>query len=189
MTNVALPSIDDYRDIETLNMYREQVIEQGAEPGVIMQLIHARSRDNARTPMQWNAGPNAGFTTGTPWIMVNPNYSEINVEKAVADPDSVFYYYQRLIKLRHTQPVVVYGVYDIILENQPEIYAFTRTLENERLLVILNFGGEEVVFELPAGMEARQPGLLIANYPVSEDADLRRLKLRPWEARVYSVGV
>lgn len=188
MTNVALPSIDDYRDIETLNMYRERISEEGADPQALMQLIHARSRDNARTPMQWSDGPNAGFTAGTPWIKVNPNYRDINVEKALTDPDSVFHYYQRLIELRHTRPIVVYGVYDIIMENHPQIYAFTRTLEDERLLIILNFSGEEPVFELPDGLEAPQPRLLIANYPVREGDDLRRLELRPWEARVYLLG-
>ena len=126
MTNVAFPSIEDYRDIATLNMYHEYVVEGGADAQLAMQIVHARSRDNARTPMQWDSTPNAGFTTGTPWIQVNPNYREINVERAVAAPDSVFHYYQRLIALRHTHPILVYGVYDIILEDHPQIYAFAR---------------------------------------------------------------
>ena len=105
MTNVAFDSIDDYRDIETLNMYRELVDEQGQDPAArCWRVIHAKSRDNARTPMQWNDGPQAGFTTGTPWIKVNPNYPAINVEQALADPDSIFYYYQKLIRLRKTHP-------------------------------------------------------------------------------------
>ena len=95
-------------------------------------------------------GPNAGFTTGTPWIKVNPNYREINVEQALADPDSVFHYYQRLIALRHTQPVIVHGVYDIILADHPQIYAFTRTLGDQRLLVLLNFSGAN-----PRGLSCR----------------------------------
>jgi oligo-1,6-glucosidase len=185
MTNVAFPSIEDHRDIATLNLYHEYVTRGGADPQLAMEIVHARSRDNARTPMQWSDAPNAGFTTGTPWIKVNPNYHEINVDKAIADPDSVFHYYHRLIALRHSHPIVVYGVYDIILEDHPQIYAFTRTLDDDRLLVILNFSGENPVFELPAGLEAPRPELLIANYPVNEGDDVRRLVLRPWEARVY----
>jgi oligo-1,6-glucosidase len=187
MTNVAFPSISDYRDIATLNMYREYVNIGGADPDLAMPVVHARSRDNARTPMQWSNAPHAGFTTGTPWIKVNPNYPEINVEKAVADPDSVFHYYQRLINLRHIRPVMAYGVYDIILADHPQIYAFTRTFERERLLVILNFSGEQPIFELPDGMDGTSAELIIANYPVSEPSDPGRLTLRPWEARVYEL--
>ncbi len=187
MTNVAFPSIEDYRDIATLNLYREHVTEGGMDPQLAMEIIHKRSRDNARTPMQWSDEANGGFSSGTPWIKVNPNYPEINVEAALADPNSVFHYYQRLIGLRHAHPVVVYGVYDIILEEHPQIYAFTRTLEGERLLVILNFSGERPVFELPDALHESQRELLIANYPVDEGEEIRRLELRPWEARVYKI--
>lgn len=185
MTNVAFPSIEDYRDIATLNMYHEAVTEWGIDPQVAMAAVHIRSRDNARTPVQWDAGPNAGFTTGQPWIKVNPNYTEINVAQAVADPDSVFHYYRRLIELRHTLPVVVHGVYDLLLSEHPQIYAFTRTYEGEKLLVVLNFSGEEPVFELPSEIPATAGELVIANYPTEAHADLRRFTLRPWEARVY----
>ena len=104
-----------------------------------MKVIHAKSRDNARTPVQWDASEHAGFTTGTPWIKVNPNYKEINVASALADPNSVFHYYKKLIQLRKENPVIVYGTYDLILDSHEEIYAFTRTLDEDRLLVILNF--------------------------------------------------
>ena len=188
MTNVAFESIDDYRDIQTLNLYREMVQEKGMAPEEIMPIVHAKSRDNARTPMQWNAGPNAGFTVGTPWIKVNPNYQEINVEQALADPNSVFYYYQKLIRLRKEHPVIVYGRYDLILDDDEAIYAFTRTGEHERLLVILNFTGDAPVFSLPPGLTFQDKEPLISNYQaeaVEEAQSLDALALRPYEARVY----
>jgi oligo-1,6-glucosidase len=185
MTNVAFPSIKDYRDIETLNKYREAVGSGKVPAELAMTIVHQRSRDNARTPMQWNSGPNAGFTSGTPWLKVNPNYREINVEAALADPDSILRYYQRLIRLRREHPVVVYGEYDILLPEHPQVWAFTRTLGEERLLVILNWSGVAAEFALPVEVETTGQELLIANYPVGEGEDLRGLTLRPWEARVY----
>ncbi len=100
MTNVAFESIDDYRDVETLNMYKEMVNEKGVDPEDMLKILHAKSRDNARTPMQWDDSDQAGFTAGTPWIKVNPNYKEINVAQALADKNSIFYYYQKLLRLR-----------------------------------------------------------------------------------------
>lgn len=185
MTNVRFTNIDEYRDIETLNMYREAVELQGRNPADIMNSIHAKGRDNARTPMQWDAGENAGFTTGTPWIKVNPNYTTLNAEQARADPNSVFHFYQRLIRLRKDNPVVVYGRYDLLLPDHPQIYAFTRTLDNDRLLVILNFSAEMPVFELPGSVSFGGKDLLISNYAVDPANDIRRLVLRPYEARVY----
>ncbi len=185
MTNVRFTNIDEYRDIETLNMYREAVELQGRNPADIMNSIHAKGRDNARTPMQWDAGENAGFTTGTPWIKVNPNYTTLNAEQARADPNSVFHFYQRLIRLRKDNPVVVYGRYDLLLPDHPRIYAFTRTLDNDRLLVILNFSAEMPVFELPGSVSFGGKDLLISNYAVDPANDIRRLVLRPYEARVY----
>ena len=185
MTNVRFTNIDEYRDIETLNMYREAVELQGRNPADIMNSIHAKGRDNARTPMQWDAGENAGFTTGTPWIKVNPNYTTLNAEQARADPNSVFHFYQRLIRLRKDNPVVVYGRYDLLLPDHPQIYAFTRTLDNDRLLVILNFSAETPVFELPGSVSFGGKDLLISNYAVDPANDIRRLVLRPYEARVY----
>jgi oligo-1,6-glucosidase len=187
MTNVAFESIKDYNDIETINMYHELVDEKGKDPQAVLAVIHAKSRDNARTPVQWNAGPNAGFTTGTPWLKINPNYPEINVAQCLADPNSIFYYYQKLIHLRKTVPAVVYGAYDLILPEHEQIYAFTRTLERERLLVILNFSQETPVFELPHDIRYGSVDLLIGNYPMDLSADLHRLTLQPYEARVYQL--
>jgi oligo-1,6-glucosidase len=185
MTNVAFESIDDYRDIATLNAYREAVEEEGIAPELALAAIHARSRDNARTPMQWDEGPQAGFTIGEPWIKVNPNYAAINVRQALADPGSVLHYYRDLIRLRKTHPVFVYGVYDLILDDHPQICAFTRTLGDDRLLVILNFSGEAPVFELPARLSFTDKQLLIGNYALDEAEAIDRLTLRPYEARVY----
>lgn len=183
MTNVAFESITDYRDIETLNNYRELTEDRGMSHEGVMKIIHARSRDNARTPMQWTDAPQAGFTSGTPWLKVNPNYQQINVDQALADPQSIFYYYQQLIRLRHTYPVIVYGQYELILPEHEQIYAFTRTLENEQLLVILNFSRQTPTFRLPDDLS--QAELLISNYPVESSGELSSFTLRPYEARVY----
>ena len=185
MTNVQFDAIDEYRDIETLNMYREMVDERGADPQKIMASLHAKSRDNARTPMQWDASANAGFTTGTPWITVNPNYPEINVAQALADPNSIFYYYQKLIQFRKQHRVVVDGVYELLLPDDPEIYAFTRTLNNECWLVILNFSRTTPLFESPISLDHAE--LIISNYTVDSGERLQSFKLRPFEARVYRI--
>ena len=185
MINVAFASIEDYRDIETLNMYREAMARGSVDADRLMTTIHNKSRDNARTPMQWTAGANAGFTTGTPWIGVNPNHATINVEAAMADPDSVFHHYRRLIELRKSEPVIVHGRYEPLLEDDPTIYAYLRVLEADRLLVICNFSGEPTPFRLPADVAYTSAEPLIANYPVDPAEDLRELSLRPWEARVH----
>jgi oligo-1,6-glucosidase len=185
MINVAFESIDDYRDVATLNLYREVVGEKGVDPQMALKVIHAKSRDNARTPVQWDATEQAGFTTGTPWIQVNPNYRQINVAAARADPNSIFHYYKKLIQLRRKNPVIVYGTYDLLLETHEEIYAFTRTLEDDRLLVILNFSGNSPVFYLPENVSFSTADLLISNYNVDVNENVRQITLRPFEARVY----
>jgi oligo-1,6-glucosidase len=188
MTNVAFESIEDYRDVETLNMYKELVGEKGADPDETLKLIHAKSRDNARTPMQWDASEQAGFTDGVPWIKVNPNHKEINVSQALADPDSIFYYYRKLIQLRRENPVIVYGSYDLILDSHEEIYAFTRTLDEDRLLVILNFSVNSPVFNLPENIRFRTSEFLIGNYDVKPGENIHQIMLRPFEARVYHLN-
>jgi len=183
MTNVKFPSLEDYQDIETHNMYREKVTEGGADHAEILNAIHAKGRDNARTPMQWDASDQAGFTTGKPWLKVNPNYKDINVEQALADPDSVFYYYQKLISLRKENPVMVYGDYELLLPDHEFIYAYTRTLENEKWLVLLNFCNNEQQIDLPDELNSAKE-LILSNY--KEESPDREI-LRPYEARVYKL--
>ena len=185
MTNVKFESIDEYRDVETLNLYKEMVEEKGVDPDDMIKLFHVKSRDNARTPVQWDSSDQAGFTTGTPWIKVNPNYKEINVAQALADPDSVIHYYKKLIQLRKENPIMVYGTYDLILDDHEEIYAFTRTLNDERLLVILNFSENTPEFNMPENITYSASDLLISNYKVDSSDDIHKFTLRSYEARVY----
>jgi oligo-1,6-glucosidase len=185
MTNVRFESIDDYKDIETLNMYREKVMEQGEDTKKVMESIYAKGRDNARTPFQWNDNENAGFTSGTPWIKVNPNYKEINAKQAIEDPNSIYHYYRKLIQLRKQHPIIVYGTYDLILPEHEQIYAYTRTYHNEKLLVILNFSDQQPVFEWPKDLSFSYKELLISNYQVDGDEEIDFIKLKPYEARVY----
>ncbi|MEV8213885.1 alpha-glucosidase [Leifsonia sp. NPDC077715] len=185
MTNVPFASIDDFRDIESLNHYAEAVDILGAPAEVVLAALRRTSRDNARTPMQWTAGPNAGFTTGTPWIAANPNAGEINAEAEVADPDSVFAHYRALIDLRHRSGVVAQGDYTLVLAEHPQIFAYTRALGDASLLVLANLTGDEATFdpaELP-GWSAAQP--VLSNLEGSAAA---RGVLRPWEAVVLSRG-
>lgn len=181
MTNVPFTSIDQFRDLDSINAYRELVEEQKVFTSEeMMRYLCYKSRDNARTPFQWDDSENAGFSTGTPWIMVNPNYKEINAKDQLERADSVFHYYQKLIRLRKEQEVIVYGTYDLLLPDSKEIYAYTRTLGEEKLLVVCNFYEPEVSFELPE--EFAGGTCLISNYPeVSLKAEM---KLRPYEAFV-----
>lgn len=186
MTNVRFESIDEYRDIETLNMYKEKVMERGEDIEKVMQSIYIKGRDNARTPMQWDDQNHAGFTTGEPWITVNPNYKEINVKQAIQNKDSIFYYYKKLIELRKNNEIVVYGSYDLILENNPSIFAYVRTYGVEKLLVIANFTAEECIFELPEDISYSEVELLIHNYDV-ENGPIENITLRPYEAMVFKL--
>lgn len=184
MTNVAFDNIEDYRDIETINLYREKT-KEGLPKEKIMEAIHRTSRDNARTPMQWDDSPNAGFTTGTPWIKANPNYREINVAKDLKDSNSIFYYYQKLIQLRKENLIMAYGNYRLILEDNEHIYSYLRSLVQERLLIILNFFADQTIFNLPTNINYQEKKLLISNYHIEEKEDIKRIYLRPYEARVY----
>ena len=184
MTNVRFESISNYRDVETLNIYHELVDKRGLAKQDVLAMIYAKGRDNARTPMQWDESPNAGFSTGHPWLQVNPNYDTINAKQALADPNSIFYYYQQLIRLRKSMPIIVHGSYDL-LPDDSDIYAYTRILGDEKLLVILNFGKGTPTFTLPEAMPTHDWSLLIANYPVDPAGQIGKIGLRPYEARVY----
>ena len=181
MTNVKFPDISDYKDIETLNLYRER-LEGGYKKEDIMRSIYGKSRDNARTPMQWSAGPSAGFTTGTPWIAVNPNYTEINAEEERKDPDSVYHFYRKLIRLRKTYPVFVDGKFDLLLPEDERIFAYTRTDGMHQMLVCANFTGETAA--CPLDGKWKDAEMLIHNYredPAWSD-DGERIMLKPYEA-------
>lgn len=186
MTNVRFESIEDYKDIEILNMHKEYMAA-GRDEKTIMESIYSKGRDNARTPMQWNSGPQAGFTTGTPWLTVNPNYKEINAEQAVADPNSIFHYYRRLIELRKQHDIIVYGDYQILREEDVQIYAYLRSLGDEKLLVVLNFFEAPAEFVLPDSIHFSGQELLISNYEVPADSNIKHMNLRPYEARVYKL--
>lgn len=186
MTNVQFNSILEYKDIETLNMYNEY-LAAGHDQQAIMNSIYSKGRDNGRTPMQWNGEPHAGFTTGTPWLAVNPNYTKINAEQALNDPDSIFHYYKKLIFLRKEHPVIVYGDYRPLMEDDPFVFAYVRTLGSEQLLVILNFFEKPADFILEDSVQYETKQLLISNYEAAGDEDIRRIALRPYEARVYKL--
>ena len=181
MTNVAFPDISDYRDIDTLNAWNEMTGELGVSPEHMLACIHRRSRDNARTPMQWSAAPNAGFTTGTPWIGVNPNYVTINAEAQENYPDSVLCFYRRLIALRRELPIITEGDYTLLLADHPQVFAYQRSWQGQRLYVICSFSAQ--TFDAPEILPYCGGRLLLCNY--APDGDTQTL--RPYEARVYLV--
>ncbi|MFD2042940.1 alpha-glucosidase [Ornithinibacillus salinisoli] len=185
MTNIKFDSIDAYKDIEILNMYNEKVVEGNGDPNKVMESIYVKGRDNARTPVQWDDSENGGFTTGEPWLQVNPNYKEINAKQAVADPNSIYHYYRQLIELRKKHEIIVYGDYHLILPDHDKIYAYMRTYEGEKLLVVTNFSEEQVEFMLPHDVSFEVKERLIGNYDSSEMNDVTSFMLKPYEARVY----
>lgn len=174
MTNIRL-ELEQYQDLESLNLFRERTA-QGYDPEDVMRSIRARGRDNARTPMQWTAGENAGFTTGTPWLPVNENHRFLNAEAELADPDSVFHYYRRLIALRKQYDVFRDGRFTLLCPEDPQVFAYTRDTDTAHMLVVCNFSGAEAAFSLPEAF--RHAETLIANYPGEPEP------LRPWEARI-----
>ncbi|NCB93496.1 MAG: alpha-glucosidase [Clostridia bacterium] len=179
MTNVKF-DISDYRDIELINMYNER-LSRGYDEKDIMKSIYAKGRDNARTPMQWDDSENAGFTKGTPWLRLNPNYAVINAQEALENSDSIFYYYQKLIALRKQEEVFIDGVYAPVLEEDENIFAYTRKNENAKMLVLCNFKDTEVSYELEENWDDGQ--VLIANYPDQGEKG----KLRPYEAKIVII--
>ena len=180
MTNYPFQRPSDFRDIESVNAYREWCSEGRLSHEVIWPCITFKSRDNARTPVQWDDSPHAGFTTGTPWIAVNPNYTEINAKAETANPDSVFHYYKKLIALRKAYPVVVYGKYEMMMEDSEELYVYTRAFEKESLLVVCSFCDHDTNFTLPA--EFAGASCLICN--VENEYGNPKMTLKPYEAFV-----
>lgn len=184
MTNCPFPTLEDLRDIESINAFHELTEAGKVNPEDMMRYIRLRGRDNARTPMQWDDSANAGFTTGTPWIMVNPNYTEINAKTEMEDPDSVFRYYQKIIGLRKKEKVMVYGTYQLLDPDNEKLYVYTRTLDNEKLLVICNFTEEEETYSVPE--EFSKGEVLISSYH-REKAE-KEIMLKPYEALVLKIS-
>ncbi|OHS99918.1 Oligo-1,6-glucosidase [Tritrichomonas foetus] len=182
MTNVPFTDISEFNDLETINFWNETVLTGGMDKEEAMKAFRFKGRDNARTPMQWDSTPNAGFTTGKPWLKVNPNYTKINVEEALKDQNSVFYYYQKLIQLRHQHDIIVYGTYDEFYPEDENLYVYTRTLNDQKLFVALNFTQNEQALKIPEGLNLTGAKLLISNY---DNTDTIPTKLRPYEAIVY----
>ncbi|NAZ45497.1 alpha,alpha-phosphotrehalase [Vibrio toranzoniae] len=180
MTNVAFDSLDQYKDIETHNFYKVKT-ESGITHEHMMGAIHENSRDNARTPMHWSNQANAGFSGGTPWIELNPNYPQINVEDALSNPNSIFYHYKKLIELRKAHPAIVYGSFVPVFEEHDKVFAYVRELDGEQLLVVCNFSGESLTLETPEQYQTQTPVCLISNYGeiLSVDAQLH---LAPYES-------
>ena len=185
MTNPKFDDIDDYRDVESQNIFKIKK-QEGMSEQEILEILKQKSRDNSRTPVQWNASENAGFTTGTPWIHTAKNYKEINAEQALSDKDSIFYHYQKLIELRKEYDIITDGDYHLVLEDHDDIFAYIRSTEKERLFVINNFYGRETSFVLPEGLDVEEykSELLLSNYDDSSE-DIQQTTLRPYESIVY----
>ncbi|MBG9792763.1 trehalose-6-phosphate hydrolase [Paenibacillus dendritiformis] len=186
MTNPEFDHLADYRDVESLNMY-SILRQQGKSHDTVMGILKQKSRDNSRTPMQWNRGPHGGFTKGMPWIQVAPNYPDINVEAALQDRDSIFYHYQKLIQLRKQYDIITYGDYRLLLADHKQVFAYARQWQNETLLVVSNFYREPVSLaadEIGISPEHGKGGILLSNYADSAEA-FQALRLRPYESIVY----
>jgi oligo-1,6-glucosidase len=178
MTNGHFTSIDQYEDLESINIYRELVEQDKMIDGpTMLKYLANMSRDNARTPMQWDASQNAGFTKGTPWYALNPNYKEINAEDALKDKESVFYHYQKLIQLRHQTDVIKYGTFEELDPKDDQVYAYRRHYEGKTLLIMSNFTDQTVTRDYDQQKAAK---MLISNYD-----DDQGTTLRPYESKVY----
>ena len=178
MTNVRFEDINEYNDIESLNMYKDR-LSKGYTHDEIMESIYAKGRDNARTPMQWDNSENAGFTTGTPWLAVNKNYDEINAKQCLEDENSIFHHYRKLINIRKNNDTIIYGDYTLLCPEDENIFAYTRELNGDKILVVCNFYDKEVTFNFNG--DFNHADILLSNYNDSSTLN-ERLKLRPYEA-------
>lgn len=183
MTNPNFTSIEEYRDVESLNAF-EIMKKADKSEAEILDILKQKSRDNSRTPMQWSAEDNAGFTSGTPWIEPARNYKEINVEKTLKASDSIFNHYQTLIELRKKYDIITYGDYQLLLPDNPQVFAYTRNWNGEQLIVVNNFYDSEVTVTLPVEINASTT-ILLSNYP--DSTITANLTLRPYESIVYYV--
>jgi len=185
MTNSRFSRIEEFDDVWTKGQY-PLLKQQGMEEPQILDYLSRISRDNARTPMQWDATANAGFSNGTPWLKVNPNFESINVRAQEDDPDSVLNFYRRLIALRKAEPVLVDGSFDLVMEDDPQIFAYTRSQNEEQLLVICNLSDQDALYHNPE-LPLRHEHLLLANQEVLPHGLLMQSVLRPYEARIYRI--
>ncbi len=185
MTNCPISDISEAQDIETINMYRER-LGWGYSREDILASINAKGRDNARTPMQWDDTPNAGFTTGTPWLRVNSNYKSINVAANLADPDSIFHCYRKLIALRQANPIVVWGSYELVEDVPEQLFLYVRRHEGRTWAVAANIGATPVSASVPR--LGRSGNVIIANYGDRDEADFAALELKPYEAFAVELG-
>ena len=183
MTNVRFEDINEYNDIETLNMYKDR-ISKGYSHDEIMASIYAKGRDNARTPMQWDSTENAGFTTGKPWLKVNKNYKFINAEDCLQDKDSIFYHYKKLIDIRKHNDTIIYGDYKLLLPEDKNVFAYSRELNGDKIVVVCNFYNKEI--NLNFKEDFNNVEILLSNYKDSSIL-MKDLKLRPYEAIMYRV--
>jgi oligo-1,6-glucosidase len=193
MTNTYFADIGQYRDLESVN-YHSDALSLGMEVEVVLKSLSVKSRDNARTPMQWDDTPHAGFTAGIPWLPVNPNYVTINAAAAVADPDSVFHHFRRLIALRRELPILIDGRFELLLPKHEQIWALTRTLEGQVLLMVANCSSAPVTVPDGALPDVSGAEVLLATHPgavsnpggtLPEPPGAGSLELAPWESRVY----
>ena len=183
MTNVRFEDINDYNDIESLNMYKDR-LSKGYTHDEIMESIYAKGRDNARTPMQWDSTENAGFTTGKPWLAVNRNYDYINAKQCLEDENSIFHHYRKLIDIRKNNDTIIYGDYNLLCPEDKNIFAYTRELNGDKLLVVCNFYDKEVTFSFEDNFN--HVDILLSNYKDSSKL-VEKLSLRPYEAIMFRV--
>lgn len=188
MTNYPFTSLDEFRDIESINAYHELTQKGIVEPEEMFDFISYKGRDNARTPIQWDDSEGAGFTTGTPWIPINPNYKTINAKEQTLREDSVFHYYKKLIQLRKQLPVIVYGIYELLLPDSEDLYVYTRTLDAQKLLVICNFTDQELSYSVPDEFALPDCKVLISNYE-ADALPQKELTLKPYQSTVLSLGI
>ncbi|WP_303006078.1 glycoside hydrolase family 13 protein [Romboutsia ilealis] len=186
MTNVKFNEISEYDDIRSINEYN-QLINQGMSQKDALKHIWNTSRDNTRTPMQWDDSLNAGFSKSNPWICVNPNYKFINVKKQLEDSDSILNFYKKMIQLKKSSECLIYGKYNLILEEDPNIFAYERILNDEKFLVICNLKSECVNYKYEL-LTLKYKNLILSNYNIDNHKDLNSLELKPWEARLYKIN-
>lgn len=187
MTNAFFDKIEDYRDIEALDIFKDFTERKGFSEADTLELLRLKSRDNARTPMQWDDSEKAGFTEGTPWISVNPNHREINAKACLEDEKSVFYYYQKLIKLRHEMPIITDGVYELLDADNEQVYTYLRRGKNETLVVLANFTEKTIMYRLGDEWKEKEGRLLLSNYETAPETFSGEITLEPYGAYVYHI--